>query len=275
MATSLVITTYRRPDALSLVLSSVAAQTTLPCEVVVADDGSGPETLAVVDHHRALLAERGVSLIHAWHPDDGFRASAIRNCAIRRSCGDYLIFVDGDCVLHGDFVRSHEQYARDGCFVQGGRVLLDKRHTAEALRAGVVAPGVWRAGVRNRLSGLSLPWLAPLVPSPRDPLRGVRSANLAVWRDDVERVNGFDERYVGWGREDSDFVARLVMAGRRRRKLKFGGIVHHLWHPERPRGDLDRNHASFEQTLYTGAWRCEYGMAEHRCSARSEATATT
>ena len=81
---------------------------------------------------------------------------------------------------------------------------------------------------------------AALVPTPRDALQGVRSCKMGFWLADAVRVNGFDERFVGWGREDSDFVARLVNAGVQRRKLKFGGIVCHLCHSERARDGMDK-----------------------------------
>ena len=232
---SLVVTTYNWPSALDLVLESVLAQNRGPAEVLVADDGSGGDTATLVAHYVPRFAERGVPLQHVWQEDLGFRAGAIRNRAIAEASAPYILLIDGDCVLHHDFVRSHLAFARPGHFVQGTRVLLDEEQTRHAIAERRMHWSVLDRGVRNRVNALSVPVLSPLVPTSADPLTGVRSANMGFWRSDALRVNGFDERFVGWGREDSEFVVRLTNAGVRRRKLKFGGIVYHLWHPEQPR----------------------------------------
>jgi glycosyltransferase involved in cell wall biosynthesis len=260
---ALVVTTYEWPEALDLVLESALGQSVMPAELLVADDGSGAETAAVVSGFVPRFAERGVALTHVWQEDLGFRAAAIRNRAIAAASAPYVLLVDGDCVLHADFVRSHLAFARPGHFVQGTRVLIDREASRRALYARRTRWGAFDAGIRNRLNAFSLPWLSPLVPSPSDPLRGVRSANMGVWRSDLIRVNGFDERFVGWGREDSDFVVRLTNAGVRRRKLKFGGIVYHLWHDEQPRDALAANDRLLAEIRASGARWCERGIAQY------------
>ena len=266
MRHSLVLTTYNRPDALQLVLESALSQSVMPGEVIVADDGSTDPTAAIV---RALVpgfAERGVRLRHVWHPDEGFRAAAIRNRALATATGEYILLIDGDCVLHHDYVRSHLAFARPGRFVQGTRVLLSETRTRQALDSREIRFGALERGVGNRLNALPLSWLSPLVPTPSDPLKGVRSCNMGFWLADAERVNGFNERFVGWGREDSEFVARLVNAGVRRRKLKFGGIMYHLWHPERSRDALTANDELLESVRRAGATWADEGMDKYRMS---------
>jgi glycosyltransferase involved in cell wall biosynthesis len=264
MRHSLVLTTYNRPDALQLVLASALNQTVMPGEVIVADDGSTDPTADVVRSFVPRFAERGVAVRHVWHPDEGFRAAAIRNRALAVAGGDYILLIDGDCVLHPRFVASHLDFARAGQFVQGTRVLVSEARTRQALATGSIRFGALGRGVGNRLNALSLPWLSPLVPTSSDPLKGVRSCNMGFWLADAVRVNGFNERFVGWGREDSEFVARLVNAGVRRRKLKFGGIMYHLWHPERPRDALDANDELLESVRRSGAAWAEDGMDKYR-----------
>ena len=263
MRHSLVVTTYNRPDALQLVLESALRQTLLPGEVIVADDGSTDPTAAVVRAIAPRFAQRGATLRHVWHPDEGFRAAAIRNRALAAAGGEYILLIDGDCVLHENFVRSHVDFARPGQFVQGTRVLLGQARTRQALAKQEIRFGAFGPGVGNRLNALSMPWLSPLVPTSSDPLKGVRSCNMGFWLADARRVNGFDERFVGWGREDSEFVARLVNAGVRRRKLKFGGIMYHLWHPERPRDALTANDELLESVRRAGAVWAEDGMDKY------------
>jgi glycosyltransferase involved in cell wall biosynthesis len=263
MRHSLVLTTYNWPEALDLVLASALQQTVLPGEVLVADDGSGEATAAVVRAFVPRFAARGVPLHHVWHQDEGFRAAAIRNRALARAAGDYILLIDGDCILHPDFVRSHLAFARARQFVQGTRVLLSEARARRALAAGETRFGALEPGIGNRLNALSLGWLSPFVPTPSDPLRGVRSCNMGFWLADARAVNGFNERFVGWGREDSEFVARLVNAGIARRKLKFGGIMYHLWHPERPRDALEANDGLLRAVRRAGTTRAEDGMDKY------------
>jgi glycosyltransferase involved in cell wall biosynthesis len=263
MRHSLVLTTYNWPAALDLVLASALRQTVLPGEVLVADDGSADATAAVVRAFVPRFAELGVPLHHVWHPDEGFRAAAIRNRALARASGEYILLIDGDCVLHRDFVRSHLAFARAGRFVQGTRVLLGEARARQALAGGETRFGAFERGVGNRLNALPLGWLSRFVPTPADPLSGVRSCNMGFWLADARRINGFDERFVGWGREDSEFVVRLVNAGVRRRKLKFGGIMYHLWHPERPRDALGANDARLAAVRRSGAVWAEDGMDKY------------
>ena len=266
MRSSLVLTTYNWPDALGLVLTSALEQSVLPGEVLVADDGSAEPTADVVRSFAARFAERRVPLRHVWHPDEGFRAAAIRNRALALASGEYVLLIDGDCVLHRDFVRSHLAFARGGQFVQGTRVLLDADRARRALERGETRFGALERGIGNRANALSLGWLSPLVPTPTDPLKGVRSCNMGFWLADARRVNGFNERFVGWGREDSEFVVRLVNAGVRRRKLKFGGIVYHLWHAERARDALDANDELLAAVRRTGSTWADDGMDKYGMS---------
>jgi glycosyltransferase involved in cell wall biosynthesis len=259
-STSLLISTYNWPEALELVLASALRQRLLPSQVVIADDGSGEPTAAVVRAFVPRFAERGVPVVHAWHPDEGFRLAAVRNLALARATGDYVLMIDGDCVLHPDFVRSHVAFARLGSFVQGSRVLVSQARSARALATGDVRFGLFDRGLKNRQNAIPSALLSRLVSPSQDPLKGTRGCNMAYWRADVVRVNGFNERFVGWGREDSEFSARMLAAGLQRRRLKFGGIVFHLWHQERPRSAVDENHALYEEIVRTGASRCEAGL---------------
>jgi glycosyltransferase involved in cell wall biosynthesis len=258
--TTLLVSTYNWPAALELVLLSALAQRTAPTEVVVADDGSREDTGALVRDLVPRFTERGVALVHAWHPDEGFRLAAVRNLALARATGDYVLMIDGDCVLHPDFVGSHLAFARPGSFVQGSRVLVSQARSARALAHRDIRFGLLDPGLKNRQNALAWRLLSRFVRAPQDPLRGTRGCNMAYWRADALRVNGFNERFVGWGREDSEFTARMLAAGLVRRRLKFGGIVFHLWHDERPRCSVDDNHQLYEEIVRTGASRCEEGV---------------
>jgi glycosyltransferase involved in cell wall biosynthesis len=258
---TLVVTTYNRRDALALVLASTLSQERPPDELVVADDGSTPDTAEAV----AVFAARAPFAVrHAWQEDLGFRAAASRNRAFAAASGDYLVMVDGDILLHPAFLADHQRAARPGRFVQGSRVLLSQAATAAALAGGRVRFGPCAPGVRNRLNAVHSRLLSRLASHAGTDVFRVRSANLACWRSDVLAVNGFDEDFVGWGREDSDFVARLQHSGLARLHLKFAAIGYHLWHPEASRQALPQNQRILEETLATRRIRCAHGIDGHR-----------
>lgn len=256
-SSSLLIATYNWPEALRLVLTSVRRQRVMPSEVVIADDGSADAT-------RELIASESrtfpVPLRHVWHEDAGFRLAMIRNKAMAAANGDYLIQLDGDLVLHPAFVQGHLEFAREGSYAQGSRAMLDEARTADAVRSGSVSLSPFSPGVRNRANAIYLPWLARLERGPSDPLDRTRGCNMAFWRSDIVRVNGYNEAMEGWGREDSELAARLQNAGVRRRNLKFSAVAWHLHHRTRSQEALPRNHAAFERAVRDRLTRCEHGI---------------
>jgi glycosyltransferase involved in cell wall biosynthesis len=273
---SVIVTTYNRADALEAVLAALARQTDRQFEVVMADDGSGPATSAVIDRWRSRI---GAPLSHVWQVDRGFRAAEIRNRAILASHGDYCIFLDGDCLVRLDFIARHRRLAERGWFVTGNRVLLSPALTETVLRQGL-HPDSWTAGewVRERLRG-SVNRLAAVPRVPLGPVRkltarqwrGARSCNLAVWRSDLDRVDGFDARFSGWGREDSDLLIRLIHSGVRRKDGRFATGVIHLWHAEADRARLSANDAIMDVTLSSTRTRAQLGLSALRQGEGGEA----
>ena len=264
---SLVVTTYNREDALDAVLRSLAGQEDRGFEVLVADDGSGPATAALVEQWKPRL---GVRLAHVWHEHRGFRAGEIRNRAIRESRGDYVVFLDGDCLARPDFVGTHRRLAEPGWFVTGNRALLTKTLTRAVLDQKL-EPEHWGAArwLAQRMSG-GLNRLAPVLRLPLGPMRktrpqawqGARSCNLAVWRTDLDQVDGFDASFSGWGKEDSDLLVRLLHAGVRRKDGAFATGVLHLWHPDADRSRLADNERRLAHVIESRRVRAEQGIAE-------------
>jgi glycosyltransferase involved in cell wall biosynthesis len=263
---SVIVTTYNREDALEAVLSALSGQSDREFEVVVADDGSRPTTAALIERWKGRL---GVPLSHAWQADRGFRAAEIRNRALLAARGDYCIFLDGDCIARADFVATHRRLAERGWFVTGNRVLLTRELTAAVLREGVL-PQTWNlAQWINRRAQGGVNRLAAVLRLPLGPLRklrpgqwlGARSCNLAVWRSDLELVDGFDASFRGWGREDSDLLIRLLHSGVRRKDGRFATGVIHLWHEEEDRSQLDANDARLDAVQRSDRVRAQAGMS--------------
>jgi len=261
MRTSVIITTYNRPEALERVVDGLRHQTRLPDEVIVADDGSGRETTDLV----ARLSQAGsFALHHVWHADEGFRAAAIRNRAINRAAGEYIISLDGDCIPERHFIADHLQLARRDFFYQGRRMLV-----SQALSGGFTCHHVdtgWQK-LKLLLSGqvgnvhhlVRLPWLPPIASTNLD---GVMSCNMGFFKDDLLAVNGFNEDFAGWGREDSELAVRLFNFGLRRKTHPFLAVCFHLWHPENDRGRLEDNDSLLASAKRTGNHVCKNGIVK-------------
>ena len=246
MKISFIVLTYNRADALLAVLRSLARQCNEDHQVIIADDGSRQDQVQML-FDRCPVFECPV--LHVWHPDDGFTIARARNLAASHATGEYLVFLDGDCIPNRAFVAQHERIAEARHFVNGSRVLLNQRLTADVISNAFDLPSqpahFW---LRARLRG-DCNKLLHLVGWPRHLLRvkkifewrGIRGCNLGVWKKDFLKVNGFDESFEGWGHEDADFVLRLSHLGIRRKNGFLATEVFHLWHPESKRDSESAN----------------------------------
>jgi len=263
---SVIVTTHERPDALDAVLRSLARQSDRDFEIVVADDGSGPQTAQTI---AAWKSRTAIPIRHVGHEHRGFRAGEIRNRAIAASRGRYCIFLDGDCIARPDFIARHRALAERGWFVTGNRILMSQQLTVRVLAEGL-EPETWtfldwigrrlHRGI-NRLAPMLALALGPLRKLRPTQWKHARSCNLAIWRDDLDRVDGFDAEYNGWGREDSDLLARLIHAGVRRKDGFYATGVLHLWHPAADRSALTANDNRLERVLAEKPARARIGLS--------------
>jgi len=243
---SVVVTTYNRPDALTAVVEALFAQSDKQFEIIIADDGSRDETRACID---GLKARSPVPLQHVWQPDDGFRAAMARNRGTLAGRGDYIVFLDGDCVPQRDFIAQHRKLAKRGFLVSGSRVLLSEALTGRILAEHIDLPaegalaklGHRLRGDFNKVLQVLLRWPDLGRESRRFTWRRIKSCNLGVWRSDLDMVDGFDESFLGWGHEDSDLVVRLFNGGVMRKDGAFATEVYHLWHREAKRDQESSN----------------------------------
>jgi glycosyltransferase involved in cell wall biosynthesis len=257
---SLIITTYDRPDALELSILSALRQTRPPEEILIADDGSGEETILRVDR---LAEESPIPIHHIRQSHRGFRAAMIRNKAMAGAKGQYILLVDGDMILHRDFVQDHEAAARPGYFSQGSRVLITEEKTAEVLRTRQMEFSPFEPGLMNRKNAVRSPFLSRCFSRSRSGLRGIRTCNFAFWMSDALSVNGFNEDFEGWGREDSEFAARMLNRGVFRQDIKFSALAFHLYHPLRSLSSLSLNDQLLENTVRNCLSRCTNGMDKY------------
>ena len=261
--TSLIVTTYNWPRALSAVLETVRRQNVLPGEVLVADDGSGPETRQMLERTRDGFP---CPLEHIWHPDEGYQVARIRNRAATAARGGYLIFIDGDCLLRPDFIERHIQLGREGHFVAGNRVLLTPEFTGEVLDSALDITrrsplSISRSDVNRRWSLMRLPmgWLRRAMPRR---WKGVMTCNLGLFTSDFLATNGFEEHFEGWGYEDSDLAVRLHHLGIRRISGRFAVTVLHLWHQTNRSSLEESNWARLQETIHSDRIRAVQGIEQ-------------
>jgi glycosyltransferase involved in cell wall biosynthesis len=259
-ALTLVINTFNQPDYLARVLNAVSRQSVLPEEVLLADDGSTDETKTVFEQWRARQPFR---CEHIRQEHQGFRRARILNLAIAPSRGDYLVFLDGDTIPYPHFVADHRVLASESQFVQGHRALIGEKAAAWFGKNNFSADRR-RAVLQNQISGLKNSFRWPFaLRKINHRLRGIRGCNLAIWRADLVRVNGYNEAFVGWGREDSELAVRLMNSGVRRLDVRGRALCYHLWHPPVSRAELVGNDELLAKAILEKPVRCEQGLNRH------------
>ena len=267
---TVIVTTYNRPDALEAVIQAYFDQTDQQFDMIVADDGSTQDTLDVINDLRSRAT---FPIQHVWHPDRGFRAAAIRNRALAVTKSDYVIFTDGDCIPLPDFVARHRELAEPGWFTVGNRILLTESFTRQLLVESIPVHrwtmGEWmKARLRGRVNRLlpfaRLPNRWPLRHIRRNRWQGVKTCNMAAWRTDLFKVNGFDESFSGWGLEDSDIAVRLINSGVYHKSAHYAAPVIHLWHHENTRDNLAENRQRLDEVIRSKRITAKVGIASQQ-----------
>ncbi len=265
IACSLIISTYNWPQALELCLASVLNQTQLPNEIIVSDDGSTFETRNMVE---SFIAKSTIPIKHIWHEDDGFQLAKIRNKSINAAAFDYIIQIDADIILHPNFIEDHLEIAEQGYFITGSRTLLSEELSKNVLKNKTVKFGSYIKGSKNFLNGLRNKTLRNYF-STRYKITGknkfdVKGCNMSFWKTDLITVNGYDEQYSGWGREDSDIAIRLINSGIKKKYLKMGGIEYHIFHKEVDRKNLEENTIKMNNSILNNIKWAEKGLSQYQ-----------
>ncbi len=262
---TIVIPVYNAVRDLELVLAGLRRQTDRDFEVVIADDGSGPEMRAFVE---SFTPASPFPVRYVFQPDQGFRKNRILNEAVRNASTGYLIFVDGDCIPHRHFVRAHWEHHERRVVLIGRRVNLSERLTQnltpEAVRAGELER--WTAGrLADALTGrgghwdeglyLESAWLRRLISRKEPYLLG---SSYSLEKSLLEEINGFNEEFEGYGGEDTELEYRLRLAGARFKWVRHQAIQYHLCHPSRSANPA--NLQVLERSKARGQAACARGL---------------
>jgi glycosyltransferase involved in cell wall biosynthesis len=263
---SLLMTTYEMPRHLELVFAGLERQSTYDFELVVCDDGSGEETRRLIE---GLSAKGLFKVTHVWQKNEGYRRCRILNEGIRQSRGEIVIFTDGDCIPHRDFVRDHIEQTEAGRYLAGRRMELGEKVSAglthEAVRAGYFdypRPSlIWSCLTGDsdhlqRTIRVTNPGLRKRLKMDRIP--DMKGCNGSALRRDIEAINGYDEDYQGYGREDTDFELRLQHLGLSIKSLKGLALQYHVWHPRRSFTPANDNR--LEDLKVSRRVRCSNGL---------------
>lgn len=260
MTSSLIISTYNWPEALDLVLKSVVKQKVLPNEVIIADDGSSNNTKLLIDSYKSKFK---IPLHHVWHEDVGFRKSVILNKAIASAKGDYIIQADGDCILHPSFVKDHLRFAQPNTYLFGSRVNIKKDLLENLFSGKRVNFNVFSKGIGKRTRAIHIPFFSQFYKASNEFSKKYRGCNTSYRRADAISVNGYNEDFEGWGREDSEFALRMLNKGILARRIRYAGIVFHIYHVEKSKDRLETNNNIEQQTINDNVVWCENGINKY------------
>lgn len=260
---SLIVATYNWPVALKACLESIRLQSHLPSEVIIADDGSREETISLIEE---INKDFPVPVVHVWQSDEGFQLAKIRNKAFAASKQSYVIQIDGDLILHRHFIKDHLSLAKQNYFITGSRTLLKEEATKYILQ-GANRSYSLSGKSSNFLNGLRIGFVRRFL-ARRYKMEGknkyyVKGCNMSFWRKDLIAVNGYNEAFTGWGKEDSELAIRLINAGIKKQFIKTGGICYHLYHKEASRELELRNTQMMDDAIKNNITRADNGIDQY------------
>jgi len=215
---SVIVPTYNKKGSLLRVLHALAAQSFTSFEVIVCDDGSSDGTEeAVAPFSQKNRSDLPYPFKYTKQEDRGYRLSAVRNRGIQAAEGEYLIFLDADCIPTSQFIAAHVEALKSSPkHISTGPVLpyssLSQKSSELCKLLQTYDPRPW-------------PDLPPAV------AENVWGGNMGVARREALLVGGFDESFEAWGAEDADFAARLFFWGATVRGA-LSAVVYHLEHPK-------------------------------------------
>lgn len=260
MKTALLISTYNWPEALELVLLSLENQSVKPSEVLIADDGSKEVTRELI---KIFQNKSSIPIHHIWHEDNGFRRSLILNKAIASSTSDYIIQTDGDCIMHKDFIKDHLEMREENTYLFGSRVNIQEDLLPRLFSSKKIEFGFLDKGINKRTRNLRIPVFANLYKRNIELSSKLRGCNLSFWKSDFIDINGYNEDFEGWGREDSEMVIRMMNNDVLGRRLRYRGIVYHIWHRVKDQSRFEINDGLQQNAVQEKSKWCENGIDKY------------
>lgn len=267
MKVSVILSTYNQPKWLEKVIWGYECQSYKDFELAIADDGSGPETIELINRYKQNSA---LKIVHVWHEDRGFQKSEILNKATKASQGDYLIFSDGDCIPRQDFVATHISNAKPGFFLSGGYFMLPAETssaiTKEDITSGRAFQPKWlyNNGLKRTYKTLKFTTsriLQKLLNGLTPTKATWNGHSSSGWRKDIIAVNGFNEE-MQYGGQDRELGERLVNGGIRGKQIRYSALCIHLDHKRgyKTKESISKNKRIRQETRTTGRTWTPHGI---------------
>lgn len=260
MKAALLISTYNWPQALELIFKSIHEQTVMPDEVLIADDGSTDDTKQLIEDFKRKSTFK---VVHVWQEDKGFRKAIVLNKAIAQSSCDYIIQIDGDCIIHPKFIADHKKNATQNQYLYGARATITKEALPQIFIDKQTKFNLFSKNLKKKSRTIHNDFLSKFYKPHTGFSSNFRGCNVSFWRKDFIAINGYNEDFEGWGREDSDLVIRMGNNGVLAKRLRYAGIVYHIYHPENSRDQLNTNDAIQNQSITNKIIRIEKGISQY------------
>jgi glycosyltransferase involved in cell wall biosynthesis len=260
MKIALLISTYNWPEALELIFESILIQTKLPHEILIADDGSNEKTKEVIN---VFMEKLNIPVRHFWQEDKGFRKSKILNKTIAQTDADYIIQVDGDCILHRNFIEDHILNIKKNTYLYGSRVNILPNFVKKVFNERNISFNLFSNEIKNKTRAFHFPYFSKFYKCHLGVSKKFRGCNVSFWRKDFIEINGYNEDFEGWGREDSDMVIRLGNKGVFAKRLRYCGIVFHIYHKEKPKDQLQLNDTIEQKTILNKIIKVSNGIDKY------------
>ncbi len=260
MKVGLLISTYNWPESLDLVLKSAILQTRFPDEILIADDGSKVETKQLIQQFQKKIS---IPIQHIWQEDLGFRKSKILNKAIAKTKSEYIIQIDGDCIMHKNFIEDHLKASQKGVYLYGSRVNILPDFVSYIIKNKQIEFNFFSKEIKNKSRSIHIPFFSKFYKSHNEISKKFRGCNVSYWRDDFIAVNGYNEDFEGWGREDSDLVIRMGNNGIKAKRLRYAGIVFHIYHKINSKEHLGLNDKLQNESISKKHLRTNNGIDQY------------
>lgn len=260
MKVALLITTYNWPQALALVFKSVKVQSKMPDMILIADDGSTKETRDLIIKFENEVQTK---LKHFWQEDIGFRKAKILNIAIANTEIDYIIQIDGDCIIHKHFIRDHINNASKNTYLYGSRVNILPLYVNTVLNSNKIHFTIFSKEIKNKTRTLHFSFLSIFYKKHQTISKKFRGCNVSYWRSDFLEINGYNEDFEGWGREDSDLAIRLGNFGVQAKRLRYAAILYHIYHKVNLKNNLEINNLIQQKSTQQKIIRCKNGVDQY------------
>ncbi|MAH82563.1 MAG: glycosyl transferase [Flavobacteriaceae bacterium] len=264
MTVSLIISTYNSSEVLNVIIDAVSKQVKLPNEIIIAEDGNEINTHKVIDSWKNKISSK---LIHVNQEDFGFRKALILNKAVNISKSDYIIQIDGDCIPNKYFIYDHIINAKKGCYLFGTRVHIKKTYVSKFLYCyqnnnKILTFSLFSPYIKKRFRIIRIPFFKYFYKQNNTISHKFRGCNTSFWRKDFISVNGYNNDFIGWGREDSDLMIRLHNNNIKGKRVKFCAIVYHLDHDQKDESHFSENDLIQKSSILNKKIKSDNGLLQ-------------